>query len=546
MSTQFEEKDNRSPLLAPPSMPDVLSSQLRQRLRRTDAILAGLDKFYAWIEFDRNGIIVAVNDLWVQQFGYARQEVVGKHRDILADEATRKNPAYSARWAQMLAGETTAGELKRARKDGTEIWLHASYVTVPDEEGKVASVLIYTLELTTSKLKAMDNEARVAGIDRVQAVVECNMDGSIRGANDNFLQLFGYSLDELRGRDESLLAADENGRGELLQVWQALARGEPVSGEWLRTSRDKREVWVRGMYFPVIDLNGHAYKIVAQLTDVSLEVKARRNALAVQHQVFANAERLSAAGASIRATAAQLATAVEESLSVASVAASISNDVSQNAQVVASGMQGMTASIQEISKNVHEAAQVATRAVQVAESTNVTVRDLGVSSVQIGKVIKVITTIAQQTRLLALNAKIEAARAGAAGKGFAVVAFEVQELAKETAAATDDIGQKIEAIQTAARSTMSAIDEISSIIRQISDFQQIIASAVEEQTAATSEMGRGIGVAAQAAVQIAENVASVARGMQQTSNVVAQNHESAEEIARMAEALSQQASRLTG
>ena len=123
-----------------------------------------------------------------------------------------------------------------------------------------------------------------------------------------------------------------------------------------------------------------------------------------------------------------------------------SDEVSRNVQTVAAGTEEMSASIGEISKNANAAARVAHAAVKTAESANKTVEKLSESSVQIGKVIKVFTSIAQQTNLLALNATIEAARAGEAGKGFAVVANEVKELAKQTAKATEEIRQKIETI----------------------------------------------------------------------------------------------------
>ena len=126
---------------------------------------------------------------------------------------------------------------------------------------------------------------------------------------------------------------------------------------------------------------------------------------------------------------------------------------------------------------------VATSAVEVANKTNATVEKLGASSVDIGKIIAVITSIAEQTNLLALNATIEAARAGDSGKGFAVVANEVKELAKETANATDEISRKIQAIQLDADASMQAISQISEIIAQINDLQTSIAGAVEEQSA---------------------------------------------------------------
>ena len=137
-----------------------------------------------------------------------------------------------------------------------------------------------------------------------------------------------------------------------------------------------------------------------------------------------------------------------------------SEQVSKNVEVVATSAEELMASIREISKSSNEAARVAKNAVGVAEQTNQRIGKLGESSIEIGKVIKVITSIAEQTNLLALNATIEAARAGEAGKGFAVVANEVKELAKQTAQATEEIGQKIGAIQADTKDAVQAIGEI--------------------------------------------------------------------------------------
>ncbi|MEO1339351.1 MAG: methyl-accepting chemotaxis protein, partial [Myxococcota bacterium] len=153
--------------------------------------------------------------------------------------------------------------------------------------------------------------------------------------------------------------------------------------------------------------------------------------------------------------------------------------------------------------------------------------------IEIGKVIKVITSIAQQTNLLALNATIEAARAGEAGKGFAVVANEVKELAKETAKATEDISRKIEAIQSDTRSAVNAIQEIGSIIHQINDFQNSIASAVEEQTATTNEISRSVGEAAKGSNEIAQNITSVATAAESTSKATAKARDSVAELNRV-------------
>lgn len=229
----------------------------------------------------------------------------------------------------------------------------------------------------------------------------------------------------------------------------------------------------------------------------------------------------------------------------AASASSASVQVSASIQTVASAAEEMTASIREIAKNATEAATVATGAVGVASSAQGTVASLGESSAEIGQVIKVITSIAQQTNLLALNATIEAARAGDAGKGFAVVANEVKELAKETARATEDIGQKIEAIQSDTQGAVAAISEIVEVIDRINDIQTTIASAVEEQTATTNEIARSVTEAAAGANGIAEDVTQVASAAEDTRQGAQNTLQSATDLSGMAAQLKDLVSRFT-
>ncbi len=172
-----------------------------------------------------------------------------------------------------------------------------------------------------------------------------------------------------------------------------------------------------------------------------------------------------------------------------------------------------------------------------AESTNQTVSKLGESSAEIGKVIEVITSIAQQTNLLALNATIEAARAGEAGKGFAVVANEVKELAKQTAKATEEIKGKITVIQENTAGAVSAIGGIRDVINKISHISTTIATAVEEQSATTGEMARNVSEAARGASTITSNINGVAEAAQNTSNNVSQAQTATEQLAHMASQL---------
>ncbi len=257
------------------------------------------------------------------------------------------------------------------------------------------------------------------------------------------------------------------------------------------------------------------------------------------------ASSLASSAEELTAVSTQMAGNAEETATQANVVSAASEQVSKNVTVVASGSEQMQASIREISKSANEAAKVAKTAVGVAENTNHTIAKLGESSVEIGKVIKVITSIAQQTNLLALNATIEAARAGEAGKGFAVVANEVKELAKETAKATEDIGQKIDAIQGDTKGAVQAIGEISTIINQINDISNNIASAVEEQTVTTNEIGRNVGEAAKGTGEIAKNIGGVALAAQNTTKGAADTQKAAQALSAMAAQLQMLVSKFT-
>jgi methyl-accepting chemotaxis protein len=254
----------------------------------------------------------------------------------------------------------------------------------------------------------------------------------------------------------------------------------------------------------------------------------------IMSEIGSDAKVLSDTSRDLSTNSQELGANSQQTTNQAAAVSSAAEEVSQNVQTVSTATDEMSASIKEISKNAGEAAEVASSAARLAGSTTATMTKLSESSAEIGNVVKVITSIAEQTNLLALNATIEAARAGEAGKGFAVVANEVKELAKETAKATEDIGNKVEAIQNDAKGAVQAIEEITTVIGRINDIQNTIASAVEEQTGTTNEISRNISETARGSSDIAGNITGVATAAKETQKSAAASLLAAGELSKLA------------
>jgi len=259
-----------------------------------------------------------------------------------------------------------------------------------------------------------------------------------------------------------------------------------------------------------------------------------------------NATAVGNASEELASVSQQMFGNAHETSTQSSVVSSASEEVHANVRLVAASAQEVGSSIREVAHSAQEAAGVARKAVAVAERANQTVLHLGESTEQIENVLEVITSIAEQTNILALNAEIEAARAGDAGKGFAVVANEVKELARETARATEDINQRIDAIRENSRDAVATISEIVSIIEGINSTQTTIASAVEEQSAATAEITRSMGEAARGTAEIAQTIGAVARSTESTSAGARETQRAANELAMMAAELQRMVTQFRG
>ena len=221
---------------------------------------------------------------------------------------------------------------------------------------------------------------------------------------------------------------------------------------------------------------------------------------AISQQMAAGAEQTSG-------KSNQVAAASEEMSANMNSVAAATEEASTNVQMVAAASEQMSATIKGIASSTDQGRAITGEAVTQAKSVSNRVAELGTAAIDVGKVTETINEISEQTNLLALNATIEAARAGEAGKGFAVVANEIKELAKQTAAATQDIRQKIEGIQDSTNSTVDEISQIEVVIGKINDIVATIATAVEEQAASTTEIATNVNQAAQGIQEVNENIA---------------------------------------
>ncbi len=493
--------------------------------------LAALQRSLAVIEFELDGTIRHANENFCKAVGYSASEIAGRHHSMFVEAGERSSAAYARFWKQLAAGQFMSGEFRRIAKGGREIWIEATYNPIFDASGKPYKVVKFASDITEQKLRAADWKGQLDAISKSMAVIEFELDGAIRTANENFCRAVGYSLEEIRGRHHSMFVdPSERSSAEYQNFWRELGRGEFRAGEFRRVGKDGREVWIEATYNPILDPAGKPLKVVKFANDIT---NRRRNQQIVE-RVREASKQLTRTSRGLAEVTARIANNAEDSSHQARSASHSAEQVSRNNQTVASAIEQMSASIRSISGSTSNAAKIATNAAAKSQETNAIVSKLGDSSREVGKVIKTITEIAQQTNLLALNATIESARAGEAGKGFAVVATEVKQLAKQSAQASEDIAQRIEAIQADTKCAVQAIGQIVCIIDEINLLQTSIAGAVEEQTAVTSEMSRNVVEAARAGEEIAQSISTVASSAESTAGGVRSTQASVVELRRLA------------
>lgn len=259
----------------------------------------------------------------------------------------------------------------------------------------------------------------------------------------------------------------------------------------------------------------------------------------LENAVKAVVQSIAGAAVQMRSTAQNMSQISEDANHKSTSVAGATEEASANVQTVAAASEEMSSSITEISRQVNTALEVAAHAEKTSSNATETMRALADMAQSVGAVVSMINDIAEQTNLLALNATIEAARAGEAGKGFAVVASEVKSLASQTAKATSDIEEQVTAMQSATNSSVESIEEIRSVIAQISETSASIASSVQQQDASTQEISRNAQEAAIGTQDVANNISVVQMSVQKTGDVATDVLKAAEQLSVQAEDLDQ-------
>jgi len=389
---------------------EVRLGECEIRAAASKALIDAIDRSMAIIEFEPDGKVIAANANFSRVMGYGVSELPGMHHRSFCQPAYASSASYTDMWARLARGDFVSGRFPRVARDGREVWLEASYNPVLGADGRVVKVVKVASDITDKVRAESEANALLNAINRSMAVISFTPDGTILDANPNFLKTVGYSKEEVVGRHHRIFCeAEEVAKPDYAAFWQRLASGEFVAGDFKRLARDGRVIWLEASYNPVFDPAGKLYKVVkfaADITEKKVQQLAEQESARVAWRVSSETDAIATEGAAIIERAS-------------------------------SEMRAIAETVQLTSERVGE---------------------LGKQSDQITSIVKTIREIADQTNLLALNAAIEAARAGEQGRGFAVVADEVRKLAERTSLSTKEIGDMVQRIQDGTRGAIQSME----------------------------------------------------------------------------------------
>ncbi len=245
-------------------------SSRKSPARDVAALFRAMEHSQAMIELELSGTIVDANPIFLKVLGYTLEEIRGQHHRMLVAPERRDTPEYRAFWDKLGRGETDCAHHKYVSKDGREIWMRATYTPVLDAKGVPHKVLNCAIDITESKLRTIDAEGQLAGVNRSRAAIHFDMNGNVLRANENFLKLMGYTAEEIVGKHHSVFVdAAERNSPEYRDFWDKLRRGEHQSGQYRRIARDGREVWLQANYNPILDSTGKPFKVTKFATDIT-------------------------------------------------------------------------------------------------------------------------------------------------------------------------------------------------------------------------------------------------------------------------------------
>ncbi|MEQ1630610.1 MAG: PAS domain-containing methyl-accepting chemotaxis protein [Gallionella sp.] len=372
-------------------------------------VFKALNQTMAVIEFSLDGNILSANNNFCLVMGYTQNEISGRHHSTLCDSSYVNSQEYRQFWNRLRGGESFSGKFSRRNKQGNIVWLEATYFPVTDNTGRVTKVIKIASDITAHHNDMLYTQNLIAALDRSMAVIEFDLQGNVVHANQNFLNVMGYSLQEIQGRHHSkFCTSDFTSSAAYQQFWSRLNSGEFFAGQYERVGRNGQTIWLEATYNPVNDENGKPYRVIKFAADITARVlqhQAEQHSAQTAYEISQETERLSSNGESV------ILQAIEK-------------------------MHALSGSVGESSQQVQR---------------------LGDKTTQITSIVNTIKEIADQTNLLALNAAIEAARAGESGRGFAVVADEVRKLSERTSSSTTEIAKMIVNIQAESRTVMGCM-----------------------------------------------------------------------------------------
>jgi len=481
------------------------------------SILRSLDKSQAIIEFNTEGFILNANQNFLNLMSYSLHEIKGLHHKIFIDENEIKSESYKRFWDDLKNGTIKSSEFKRLDKNRKAVWIEASYNPVYSLTGKVSKIIKFATDITQKKVQSADSQGQLISINRSHAIISFSVDGIILDANENFLKVFEYNLEEIKGKHHSIFIDESyKNSNEYKKFWDELKQGTYHVSEFKRYGKNKKQIWIQSTYNPIFDSDGKVLKIIKFASDVTTNVQERNKRKEIQ--IFIN-EDINKINDSVHI-------ATKKTLS----ASNASSNTSVMVQAIAAGAEELDASVIEIKNQVDNAKNISNQAVVQSQETSITISNLTDSSKKIGEIINLINEIADQTNLLSLNASIEAARAGESGRGFAVVASEVKNLADQTSLATKEISQQIKSVQNFTQKAVKAIEDIFKTISTISDISSIISNAVEEQSIVTKEMAENMTIAANNVETINSSITEISDTANKIRNIALQVQEASNSI----------------